>query len=49
MRYVLKRGYDDYRIIPGEVVGNFVYRELIERFPISDIYFYRTLAGGEID
>ena len=49
MRYVLKKGYDDYRIIPGEVVENFVYRELIERFPISDIYFYRTLAGGEID
>lgn len=47
--YTLKRRFDDYQFIPGDLVENFVYRELLERFDANEIHFYRTLAGGEID
>ncbi len=47
--YALKRKFDEYALIPGEIIENFVYRELMERFIESDIHFYRTLSGAEID
>ena len=47
--YALKREFDEYALIPGEIIENFVYRELMERFIESDIHFYRTLSGAEID
>ena len=47
--YALKRKFDEYTLIPGEIIENFVYRELMERFIESDIHFYRTLSGAEID
>lgn len=39
----------DYNLISGEIVENFIFKELSGIFLDEDIYFYRTTAGAEID
>jgi len=47
--FALRRLFKDYESINGHEIENFVFRELMEQFPLEDIYFYRTRSGAEID
>ncbi len=44
-----KASYDNFDIIGGNVVENFVYNELAKKVHRSDIMFSRSAAGSEID
>ncbi|MEA3295726.1 MAG: ATP-binding protein [Patescibacteria group bacterium] len=39
----------DYNLISGEMVENFIFKELSGIFLNEDIFFYRTISGAEID
>ena len=39
----------DYNLVSGEMVENFIFKELSRIFLIDDIYFYRTISGAEVD
>ena len=47
--FALRRIFYTYEGIGGHEIENFVFRELMEQFPLEDIYFYRTRSGAEID
>jgi len=47
--FALRRIFNTYEEISGHEVENFVFRGIIEQFPLEDIYFYRTRSGAEID
>ena len=39
----------DYNLINGEMVENFIFKELNKIFLNENIFFYRTISGAEID
>jgi predicted AAA+ superfamily ATPase len=43
----LRRLFNAYEAVSGHEVGNFVFQELIEQFPLEDINFYR-IRGDRI-
>ena len=47
--FALRRLFNAYEAVSGHEVENFLFRELMEQFPLEDIYFYRTRSGAEID
>ncbi len=47
--FALRRIFNTYEEISGHEVENFVFREIMEQFPLEDVYFYRTRSGAEID
>ena len=47
--FALRRLFNTYEEISGHEVENFVFREIMEQFPLEDVYFYRTRSGAEID
>ena len=48
-RYYERRNFTDYFLIPGNVIENFVFRQILENFKREDILFHRTKSGSEID
>ncbi len=48
-KYYERRNFTDYFLIPGNVIENFVFRQILENFKREDILFNRTISGSEID
>ena len=47
--FLNKKSYIDFAEIGGNIIENFVYNELQHKKTFSELFFFRTLSGAEVD